>query len=1078
VNDIIYILPFYLIKGMTAELTIKDFLLHYLNNAYINRSKIIQNLTGHIERLHGDYIISTIERSRYMKSINDIIKLLNIAYNKRIKLIRDDDINNSTEQSETNECNSDESSDESLIKIDNLDQKLSTVIKFPLQVNNNNTSININLLSTITKLASTIYRDELKHITPNDFDSFDKKLHEIVCNVGARNINDVLLAFDKSLGTEIVDKNSLIYLLQKLFVPLCVVNTSVKNNLKIKITKPDEIPEKFESLLENFYKIEINTLEIFGFFECDCVNSNIRTSQICNQYLYDKKKSLVTLINNPENSEYAESGGQKVMKMIEKLKNIPLTFKQSYIKNMIIGDILSRDGLSFINNILNDYTIYQKYSTMNNFKSLFGEFVNSNLVTKFKIIKFLLLSSSISDAGLLFGLTKEAKSGSSIIADIIHKNLNLPLQLKLHKTSTYIKAEADKLNNLDSDDVDLKKQVISNKNMPQKVKKLALEKINEMKSGNSEYYKQLLYVKTLVDFPWIGENDGDIFALHKNDRQKWKEIMKSTNEKLHGKVYGHNDCKDTIIELLGKWFSNPKSLGKAVGLWGPPGVGKTLIAKELGDALGIPCTKINLGGMEDGAVLSGHSITYSGAVPGLIVKRMVDAGKPRCIMFFDELDKACYHHGRNEIYDILIHVIDSTTNAEFNDKFFQDVSFPINKVLFMFSFNDKSKIDPILLDRMEIIKVDAYTMEDKVNIVNKFLLKELKDDIGLNDLNIEISNENIMYLIDSFTQEPGVRSIRRKIEKILLKLNKDKIFDSGPFEKKDTVDSKKICITRDLIDKYLVKPSILVKKIGDVPEVGVVNGLFATTMGDGGIIPILVYRNQMGDGNKFSLKLTGKQGKVMKESVEIAWTLASNLVARQYLTNFFNNSKSGLHIHTPDGATDKDGPSAGSAFLLAFFSIILGKRVKNNIGITGELERSGCITAIGGLEYKLPGAKKAGIKLVFVPKENEKDIIKLKEHNKSLFDDNFKYILVNNITEVLNMALIELHGPYEQDNFVYEKLFNCTKYLKIEQINVVKVARRANNKKVPLVLSSVEDTKSDSSSCQNESSSYSSDRSK
>jgi endopeptidase La len=744
-----------------------------------------------------------------------------------------------------------------------------------------------------------------------------------------------------------------------------------------------------------------------------------------------------------------------------------------YIKNSPIGDIVSNDNSLFINNLIADYVIYQKYSTMNNFKSLFSEFINSNLITKFKIIKFLLLSSSPSDAGLLFGLTKEAKTGSNIVADIIHKNLNLPLQLKLHKANISIKTEIEKLNNLDSDDIDLKKQVMVNKNMPPKVKKLALEKINEMKSGNSEYYKQLLYVKTLIDFPWTGDNDGDIFTLHKNDRTKWKDIMESTSHTLHTKVYGHTECKNTIIELLGKWFSNPKSLGKAVGLWGPPGVGKTLIAKELGDALGIPCTKINLGGMEDGAVLSGHSITYSGAVPGLIVKRMVEAGKPRCIMFFDELDKACYHHGRNEIYDILIHVIDSTTNAEFNDKFFQDVSFPINKVLFMFSFNDRSKIDPILLDRMEIIKVDAYTTEDKINIVKNFLVKELQSDVGLNDLNIELSDENIIYLVDSFTQEPGVRSIRRKIEKILLKLNKDKIFGAGPFE--NNKDVKDIVISKELIDKYLVKPSIQIKRIGDVPEIGVVNGLFATTLGDGGIIPILIYRNQMGNDGKFCLKLTGKQGKVMKESVEIAWTLASNLVDSKYLNIFFNNAKSGLHIHTPDGATDKDGPSAGSAFLLAFFSIILGKCVKNNIGITGELERSGSITAIGGLEYKLPGAKKAGINLVFVPKENQKDIEKIKEYNKSLFDDNFRYILVDNIRDVLDLALIE-SCTYES-SFVYNELFKSSKYIH-NKINIVKNINNRKNKKNKLTNIDHSDTPKSDTTIVEESSSYSSDRSK
>ena len=1048
---------------MSVEITIKDFLLHYLNDAYTHRSEIITNLTNHVERLYNEYLITNIERTKYMKLINKIIKIINITYNKRIKLLKDDN-NNVTDQYETYSLTSDNDDKINISKIDNLNKNISEIIKLPIIINNS-VFVKNNVLDIIIKLSSNLYHNELKAIIPNDFKYCDSKIKEILLEIGTMTIQDIIYIYNYNDNT--LNDNLLYNLLKKIYIPLYVYKKNEKKDDKnIKINKCMDIPEKYESLLENFYKVEYKTLEVYGYFENDCVNSNIRTSQICNEYLYEKKKKINQIINNPDHYKYI-----KIKKaIIEKIKYIPTTFKELYIKNLNIGEILSDNINIFINNLIDNYTIYQKYSTMNNFKLLFGEFINSNLITKYKIIKYLLLSSNLSDAGLLYGLTRETKLGSNIIADIIHKNLNLPLQLKLHKVNISIKTEIEKINNLDTDDIDLKKQIIANKNMPQKAKKLALEKINEMKSGNSEYYKQLLYVKTLIDFPWTGDNDGDIFSLYKNERSKWKYIMESTNKNLHTKVYGHTECKNTIIELLGKWFSNPKSLGKAIGLWGPPGVGKTLIAKELGDALGIPCTKINLGGIEDGAILSGHSITYSGAVPGLIIKRMVEAGKPRCIMFFDELDKTCYHHGRNEIYDILIHVIDSITNNEFNDKFFQDISFPINKVLFIFSFNDKSKIDPILLDRMEIIKVDAYTTEDKINIVKNFLIKDLQTDIGLNDITIEISDENIIYLIDSFTQEPGVRSIRRKIEKILLKLNKDKIFESGPFINNNI---NNVTITKELIDIYLTKPSLQIKKIGDIPEIGVVNGLFATSQGDGGIIPILIYRNHMGNSSKFCLKLTGKQGKVMKESVEIAWTLASNLVNQKYLDTFFKSAQSGLHIHTPDGATDKDGPSAGSAFLLAFFSIILNKCVKNNIGITGELERSGTITAIGGLEYKLPGAKKAGINLVFIPKENQKDVEKIKEHNKSLFDDIFKYILVDNIKEVLNLTLIE-SDTYD-NKCVYNELFQSSKYLKSKHTYNVNIY---NNKKIE--SSDTNELSNSETTIINESStnSYSSDKSK
>jgi ATP-dependent Lon protease len=353
--------------------------------------------------------------------------------------------------------------------------------------------------------------------------------------------------------------------------------------------------------------------------------------------------------------------------------------------------------------------------------------------------------------------------------------------------------------------------------------------------------------------------------------------------------------------------------------------------------------------------------------------------------------------------------------------------FDKEKVIFFFLFNDKSKIDPILLDRMEIIEVGAYTTEDKINIVDGFLLKKIKEDIGLTAMNITISNENIIYLIEYFTHEAGVRGIERKLDKILLKLNKDRIFGSGPFEGKPV---SKIDISRELIDKYLVKPNILIKKIGAISEVGMVNALFATNSGDGGILPILVYKRETGNNSKFSLKLTGKQGKTMRESVEFAFTIATNLVKSEYLYKFFDECQCGLHVHLPDSC-QKDGPSAGGMFAIVFISRILHKRIKKDISLTGELERNGCLSAIGGLEFKLPGAKKAGIRLVCIPEENRKDLEKVIENQKALFDDNFRYAIVTNIKEVLDMALIEDDVNETEKDITYEKLFDHTKYLQM-----------------------------------------------
>jgi endopeptidase La len=1064
---------------MGTETTLRDFLIHYSQNEYLKRSNIIRALSLHIEELHKNYLINGSERTKTLKIINDLINTLNSTYNERMKMLKENDTDSNEYMSDDSEM----TTAKNLKKIPDVDCKLSELTHFPEQLHSYD---NFDVIDSLMNSSSHIFSDDFYSVLPNDFAKIDDTILNIMYDYGASNIKDILkvLARYKNINecikAELFEFTNVI---STLFVPIFVKKINVNESNGGELKRVEVVPEKYEILLDNFFSVDVNfvfygktkseiAVSVYGYFPNDPTNSVIRTSQICNKYVYEKKKYYTKLCSEPTLLK------KKVgLKLFNKFDLIPDEFKFLFVKNISVGHLLAWNEVSFIEDLVTDYSIFNVYATSKNFKMVFSDFVQSETMIKFKIIKYLLLGTNSKDAAMLFNLMKESKFGSVLVSDVMYNNLSLHLQTKLTKADISIKTELKKLNKMNTDDVDLKTQIALNKNMPAKVKKHALEKLNELKSGNNEYYKYLTYVKTLVDYPWTGDGDGDIFEIYKTNKPKWKTIMEDTHNKMEKKVYGHKESKETIVELLGKWFSNHKSLGKAIGLLGPPGVGKTLLAKELGNALGIPLVKINLGGMEDAAILSGHSITYSGAVPGLIVKKMVEAGKSRCILFFDELDKTCYHHGVNEIFDVLIHVTDQTTNAEFNDKFFQDIAFPLNKALFVFSFNDKSKVDPILLDRMEIINVKAYTVDDKIKIVNDYLLKEVKDDFGF-DLNVKISNETIEYLINNFTHEAGVRSIKRKIEKLFLKMNKDRIFESGPFEnfKSDTIE-----ITKELVDRYLNKPNMLIKKVGNLPEIGTINGLYATSLGDGGIIPILIYKLQTGKSNKFSFQLTGKQGTVMKESVSFAYTIASNLIKPELVNDFLDEHPCGLHIHTPDGATPKDGPSAGSAFTLGFISKILGKRIKNDVGITGEIERRGCITAIGGLEYKLPGAKSAGVKLVFVPKENEKDIIKLKESDPKLFDNNFKCELVNHISDVLDLALIEDENLIYTDDMVYEKLFDSTKFvLPIEKIEKnIKKPNKIN--KIPIIIESddeQEENNNDCDSCDEDDNNSESDMSK
>ena len=321
---------------------------------------------------------------------------------------------------------------------------------------------------------------------------------------------------------------------------------------------------------------------------------------------------------------------------------------------------------------------------------------------------------------------------------------------------------------------------------------------------------------------------------------------------------------------------------------------------------------------------------------------------------------------------------------------------------------------------------NKYTYNTKIEIFNKHLVKDTCSDVGLDYSMFDFSNDAITHLIETYTNETGVRGLKRKLEKLMNKINLEKLY--GKHESLNA-QNKKI-ITPQIIDQYLEKPSLYPKKIFPTSEVGIINGLYASNTGPGGILPILIYRHITG-GNKFKLKLTGQQKSVMKESIIFSFTIATNLIKNTYIEEFLKLYPKGLHIHTPDGSTPKDGPSAGCAFTTAFVSRILNKKIKNNIAMTGEIETNGNVTAIGGLECKLLGAKKAGVNLVLVPQENEPDFNKIIKKNKTLIDDEFRVIIVNNILDILEYALIDdkIIDKLKTKNITYEKTFNCSEYI-------------------------------------------------
>lgn len=625
-------------------------------------------------------------------------------------------------------------------------------------------------------------------------------------------------------------------------------------------------------------------------------------------------------------------------------------FSKDILKEWLIAKNLQEKVKKILADYPVDYTVKQKFLEMSDVNEIYEQ----------------LARMFIEDINI-FDIKKELEDGIKEKVEKNQKEYYLREQLK------YINEELDGTDG--SSEIDEYMEKLESLNATDEIKEQIEKEIRRYKvlsQGSSEANVERSYIETLLSLPW--ENS----SQDSDDIENAAKILDENH-------YGMKKVKERILETLAVRKVSHNADAPIICLVGPPGTGKTSIARSVAQSLNKEYVRICLGGVKDEAEIRGHRRTYVGAMPGRIIDGLRKAKVKNPLMLLDEIDKVSNDY-RSDTSSALLEVLDGEQNSHFVDHYI-DMPVDLSEILFIATANDLSEVSRPLLDRMEIIEVSSYTKNEKLHIAKEHLVaKQLKKN-GLTKKSVRFTDKALAKIIDGYTMEAGVRELERMIAAVLRKVVRKNYTVGG------VNIEKQIVVTDKNLSEYLGKVKFIKEKASRKNEVGIVRGLAWTAAG-GDTLEIEV--NVL--GGKPELILTGNMGDVMRESAQIALSYVRSVVRKNQI--FEENA---IHIHIPEGAVPKDGPSAGITMAAAIYSAVTGKPVDASTAMTGEVTLRGRVMPIGGLKEKLLAAKTAGLKRVLVPLENKSDVEELEEE----IVQGLEIVYVSDMKEVLKLAIVK-----------------------------------------------------------------------